>query len=242
MKKLFLCLSIFSYVIGHTQKFDTLKDSSNAKVYKVVKIGQQVWMAENLNVSKFRNGDSIPQAKSNDEWVKAGENKNPAWCYYNNDLKNGEKYGKLYNWYAVNDPRGLAPIGWHIPSNDDWEKLAIELGGTSDDDYKFESAPNLSMTMVAGGKMKSAGTKYWQSPNHRATNESGFSALPGGLRMFTGLIEGSFTMIYVFGSWWTSSEYDSNSAWYRNLSYSSGALLKNTIIKGIGFSVRCLKN
>ena len=92
---------------------------SNAQT---VTIGTQVWMTKNLDVATFRNGDPIPEAKSNEEWEKAGENKQPAWCYYNNDPANGAKYGKLYNWYAVNDPRGLAPEGWHVPNIDEWDE------------------------------------------------------------------------------------------------------------------------
>lgn len=101
--------------------------SNESAVYKEVPIGKQVWMSENLNTDKFRNGDSIPHAKSNEEWVKAGKNKQPAWCYYNNDPKNAMKYGKLYNWYAVNDSRNMTPIGWHIPSDAEWTEVEKQL-------------------------------------------------------------------------------------------------------------------
>ncbi|MBU3715090.1 MAG: hypothetical protein FGM46_09120 [Ferruginibacter sp.] len=97
---------------------------------QTVTIGKQVWMSENLNVDKFRNGDPIPEAKTDEGWKKAGQEGKPAWCYYDNDPKNGVKYGKLYNWYALNDPRGLAPQGWHIPSDDEWTILTNFLGGT----------------------------------------------------------------------------------------------------------------
>ena len=135
----------------------------NSSVYKEVKIGTQVWMAENLNVDKFRNGDSIPEARTEEEWERAGESKQPAWCYFDNDPANGEKYGKLYNWFAVNDSRGLAPVGWHIPNNAEWDTLVSYLGGDS----------------IAGGKMKSI-TGWYNSGC--GTNESGFSARPGGSR------------------------------------------------------------
>ena len=240
-----ICLFAISFLMFQNifaQQYGSFKDSRDGKVYKTVKIGNQVWMAENLNVSKFRNGDLIPEAKNEEDWKAAGENKQPAWCYYDNDMRNGEKYGKLYNWYAVNDSRGLAPKDWQISSSKDWEKLASGLGGIEDNNYKFESDPNISLTMIAGGKMKSSGTRHWKSPNRNATNESGFSALPGGFRSLTGVLYLSFNSIYVFGSWWTSSENDSNSAWYRNLSYGTGALLKNTGLKSIGYSVRCVKN
>ena len=92
-------------------------------MYKSVKIDNQEWMAENLNIDKFRNGDRIPEVKINEEWEKAGNEKKPAWCFYDNDPANGEKYGKLYNWHAVNDPRGLAPEGWHVPSDEEWKNF-----------------------------------------------------------------------------------------------------------------------
>ena len=127
-----------------------------------IKIGTQIWMSENLNISHFRNGDIIPEAKTAEEWKEARIKKQPAWCYYNNNLENGEIYGKLYNWYAVNDKRGLAPVGFHVPSDDEWTALSDYLGGED----------------IAGGKLKS--TIGWN--NNSATNSSGFSALPGGYR------------------------------------------------------------
>ncbi len=102
------------------------KAELNIIQYNSVKIGNQVWMTENLNVDRFRNGELIPEAKTKEEWIKAGENKQPAWCYYNNDPSNGKKYGKLYNWYAVSDSRGLAPENWRIPSDKEWV-LLVEL-------------------------------------------------------------------------------------------------------------------
>ena len=100
-------------------------DSATKKVLSPneVAIGKQVWMNANLNVDKFRNGDPIPEVKTEEEWLLAGKNNQPAWCYYDNDPANGEKYGKLYNWYAVNDPRGLAPVGYHIPTDAEWTEV-----------------------------------------------------------------------------------------------------------------------
>lgn len=129
-----------------------------------IKIGTQTWSGKNLDVAYFRNGDPIPEAKTDAEWKKAGENKQPAWCYYNNDPANGKKYGKLYNWYAVDDKRGLAPAGWHIPSEKEWNILIDYLGGD----------------LEAGGKLKAL--TDWESPNKGATNSSGFTALPAGIR------------------------------------------------------------
>ncbi len=136
---------------------------SSISYAQTVTIGTQVWMSKNLDVAKFRNGDPIPEAKTDEEWYKAVKNKQPAWCYYENDPANGAKYGKLYNWYAVNDSRGLAPVGYHIPSDAEWTQLTDYLGGRD----------------VAGGKMKS--TTGWKAPNKDASNSSGFSGLPAPL-------------------------------------------------------------
>ncbi len=186
---------------------------------KEVKIGKQIWMAENLNVDKFRNGEKIPHAKTVEDWEKAGENKQPAWCYYNNDPKNGKKYGKLYNWYAVSDPRGLAPAGWHIPSNKEWTVLTDYLRGED----------------VAGTKMKS--TYDWSS-NGNGTNESGFNALPGGFLDY----DGTLNSIGNKGGWWSSSESHTDAAWGRNLGHYSSAVFGGFYDKEGGFSVRCLRD
>jgi len=134
---------------------------------QTVTIGTQVWMDKNLDVSTFRNGDPIPEVKTIEEWVKAGENKQPAWCYYENDPVNGTKYGKLYNWHAVNDPRGLAPLGYHIPTSAEWTILIDFLGGKS----------------IAGKKLKSTKSyDRYKGKKDNSTNEFGFSGLPGGGR------------------------------------------------------------
>jgi uncharacterized protein (TIGR02145 family) len=180
-----------------------------------VKIGSQIWTTENLNVSTFRNGDPIPEAKTNEEWDKAGKNKQPAWCYYDNDPANGAKYGKLYNWYAVNDSRGLAPVGYHIPSNDEWTKLTDFL--------------------VAGSKMKS--TSGWKD-NGNGTNSSGFSGLPGGFRGF----DGNYGNVGYYGYWWSASELNTTSAYNRGLYYYGDNLYRDNDYKERGFSVRCLRD
>lgn len=190
---------------------------------KEVTIGKQVWMTQNLNVDKFRNGDPIPEAKTDEEWRKAGENGEPAWSYYNNNPDNGDRYGKLYNWYAVNDPRGLAPEGWKIPSDEEWSRLADFLGGES----------------VAGTKMKS--TDFWadyEGKSGNGTNESGFSGLPGGFR-YSG---GAFDRIGKYGSWWSSAETNTYHAWGRTLLYSFGLVSRVYDGKNYGFSVRCLRD
>lgn len=188
-----------------------------------VKIGSQIWMTKNLNVSHYRNGELIPQVKDPTKWAALTTG---AWCLYNNDSATGAVYGKLYNWYAVNDPRGLAPAGWHIPSKDEWDTLASFLG-----------------VFVAGGKMKStgtieAGTGLWHEPNYKATNCSGFTGLPGGIRYYGG---GGFGEIGYTGYWWTSSG-DDYGGWLVSLSYNNDDYSSGNFGKNFGFSVRCIRN
>jgi uncharacterized protein (TIGR02145 family) len=189
---------------------------------KEVKIGNQIWMAENLNVSKFRNGDPILEAKSNEEWVEAGFKEKPAWCYYNNDPTNESRYGKLYNYYAVIDPRGLAPDGWRIPTEFDFNTL---------DNYLTEN--------TAGKKMKN--TSGW-SNNGNGTNESGFSALPGGYRQAQ---NGFFFNLYESGGWWSITDLGFNtlSSGYHGLGGNRDDGFSYVgVWLGEGVSVRCIKN
>ncbi len=181
-------------------------------------IGNQEWMINNLDVDTFRNGDNIPEAKTNEEWIQAGENKQPAWCYYNNDPAY-RSYGKLYNGYAVNDPRGLAPDGWHIASLVEWNQLFEYLGGDK----------------VAGKKMKS--TAGWFE-NGNGTNESSFTGLPAGNRD----PDGTFDNIGLYGEWWSSSEINAYDAWNSYLSYKNGSAWANLLVKKYGLSVRCLRD
>ena len=186
---------------------------------QTVTIGAQVWMTKNLDVATFRNGDTIPQAKTNEEWEKAGENQQPAWCYYDNDPANGAKYGKLYNWYAVNDSRGLAPVGYHIPSDEEWIVLTGYLGGED----------------IAGTKIKS---KNEWAENVNGTNESGFSGLQGGYLHY----DGTFYYIGEYGFWWSSTEHGTFFARYRYLFCYSDFVYRFYDVKGGGFSVRCLRD
>jgi uncharacterized protein (TIGR02145 family) len=191
--------------------------------YKTVRIGTQVWMTKNLDVSTFRNGDPIPEAKTDEEWKKAGENKQPAWCYYNNDPGNGEKFGKLYNWYAVNDSRGLAPVGYHIPSDAEWTTLIDFSGGES----------------VAAIKMKNTSGWDIDGESYNGTNESGFSSLPGGFRGGSG----SFLAIGEYGLWWNSTEVSTfNAGFCKMESYYRISVYRSFCNKANGYSVRCIKD
>ena len=174
-------------------------------------------MKENLNVSKYRNGDVILQVQDADEWAKLTTG---AWCYYENNSENGKTYGKLYNWYAVVDPRGLAPKGWHVPSDAEWTKLVYYLGGKSS----------------AGGKLKARA--LWASPNKGATNESGFSAFPGGVRSN----DGNCYDVGEFGDFWSASEDCSNYAWSRSLYFDSSGVNRDFNDKRSGFSIRCVRD
>ncbi|MEI6089179.1 MAG: fibrobacter succinogenes major paralogous domain-containing protein [bacterium] len=195
-----------------------------------IAIGTQTWMCKNLDVDHYRNGDSIPQVMDNTEWAKL---KTGGWCYYNNDTNNGQTYGKLYNWYAVNDPRGLAPDGWHVPNDEEWQTLEMYLGMT-------QSQANSTQWRGTdeGGKLKETGTTHWKSPNEGATNESGFSALPGGVRHNTG----EFRDVGGSGAWWNSSELYSNTAWYRHIVNHYPYIVRFWFSKVDGMSVRCVKD
>lgn len=186
-------------------------------IYNTVKLGSQTWTTKNLNVSKYCNGDEIPQVTSIIQWRNLATG---AWCYYQNNSANGLIYGKLYNWYAVNDSRGLAPKGYHIPTKVDLDNLTTYLGET------------------AGGTMKESGTIHWNSPNIGATNSSGFTGLPGGKLI------GGFDYLGSHGFWWTSSEIWDWSAYQYFLESSNNMLNQssNYIEKTSGFSVRCIKD
>ena len=191
---------------------------NKSKDFGTVRIGTQTWAGTNLNVSTFRNGDSIPEARTNKEWVTAGESGKPAWCYYNNDPSKGLKYGKLYNWYAVNDPRGLAPAGWTLSGDADWSRLIYFLGGTE----------------IAGRKLKSP--SGWTDDDN-GTNETGFMGLPGGYRVENG----TFLNFGSIGTWWSSTESKALSAIDHYLAL-SGSLSRSSSPKQRGESVRCLRN
>jgi uncharacterized protein (TIGR02145 family) len=190
----------------------------DGNTYTSIIINGQEWMQQNLAVTKYRNGDPIPTGLSNTTWQNTT---NGAYAIYNNDAANNTLYGKLYNWYAVNDSRGLCPTGWHVPSDAEWTTLETNLGGSS----------------VAGGKMKA--TTGWNSPNTGATNESGFTGFPGGYRD----TNGSYLFIGFIGHWWSSAENDSNNAWGRKLYYSNSTVLRISLAnKRDGFSVRCVRD
>ena len=204
---------------------------ASGNTYPTVKIGTQTWMAENLRSTKYSDGTNIPLVTDQTQWANNSTNntKLPMMSWYNNDQATytANKYGALYNWYAVsptsNGNKNVCPTGWHVPTDAEWTTLTDYLGGS----------------FVAGGKMKSTGTQYWNSPNARATNESGFSGLPGGTRRY----DGSFVQIGDKGYWWSSTEDDTSNAWPRNMNYEIHHVGRGYhVLKQNGFSVRCLRD
>ncbi|MFN5620024.1 MAG: fibrobacter succinogenes major paralogous domain-containing protein [Flavobacteriales bacterium] len=203
--------------------YSTMTDQEG-NVYKTIVIGTQEWMAENLNTSIYRNGDAISTNLDNAAWASTTSG---AWAYYNNDAGYACPYGKLYNWYTCVDARQLCPTGWHVPTDAEWTVLTDYLGGEA----------------VAAGKMKTTGTieaatGLWYSPNTEATNSSGFSGAPGGVRYSNG----AYYYIGDNGNWWSSSEVGTNAAWYRYLYYDDGNAGRSDCYKRNGFSVRCLRD
>ena len=210
--------------LGISQETGTVTDI-DGNVYNTVQIGDQWWMAENLKVTHYRNGDPIPNVTDATEWINL---KSGACCNYENNEANVAIYGRLYNWYAVNEDRNIAPEGWHTPSHEEWQKLVDYLGGDA----------------IAGGKMKTTGTieegtGLWHSPNAGASNESGFSALPGQYRSRS---TGAFTPLGFGAFFWSSTAGVDSMALYHYFSSSgSGAYFTMTNYP-TGFSVRCIKD
>ena len=193
-----------------------------------IKIGAQVWMTRNLDVSTFRNGDTIFEAKSKEDWVKAGESKKRAYCYFRFNSKYGKQFGKLYNWYAVNDPRGLAPIGYHIPSDKELSTLIQFLGGDQKAGFKMKSKSGWAMNR----KNKSG----------NGNNSSGFNALPNGNWFsFGGFVNYSFATL-----WWSSTTIDNaeniETIWCFRIDNEDAKVARTECEKFIGLSVRCLKD
>ena len=194
------------------------------EVLEEVTIGSFTWTAKNVTVDRYRNGDPIPEITDTAAWRTATTG---AWCYYNNDPENGKVYGKLYNWYAVNDPRGFAPAGWHVPSDEEWTEFEQSALVNSD-----------------GGKLKATGTiedgtGLWKTPNSNATNTTGFSAVPTGVRVN----DGKFDYQGLEVRFWTSTFNKlSNTAYVRDLLNSSDIILNSNLRPNVGISVRLMKD
>jgi uncharacterized protein (TIGR02145 family) len=185
--------------------------------YNTYIVGKYTWTTSNLNAEKYRNGDPIPQVQDMKEWASL---KTGAWCWFENNSENGIVYGKLYNWYAVNDPRGLAPQGWHIPSKEEWEALIDNFGGTEE----------------AGAKLKNY--EIWESPNLGATYTCKFKALPGGFRQKNGEFFGTGK----YGGFWMSNLNDEGLAWAAYMNNYLKDIFLNPYDENVGLSVRVVKD
>ena len=192
----------------------------DGNIYHTVIISTQTWMVENLKTTKYNDNTTIPLVADPSVWTALTT---PGYCWYDNDEGTYKAtYGALYNWYAVdaagNGGKNVCPTGWHVPADADWTILTTYLGGLS----------------VAGGKLKETGTTHWTTPNTGATNQTGFTALPGGSRSGKGIYIG------LFGTWWSSTEDPATNAWNRSMSYSSPEVGRYSNVKHDGFSIRCL--
>ena len=192
----------------------------DGNVYHTVTIGTQVWMVENLKTTHYKNGTAIPNVTDNGAWAALATG---AYCDYGNMPSNSTTYGRLYNWYAVNTSMSLlCPAGWHVPSDAEWTTLINYLGGEA----------------IAGGILKEIGLTHWISPNTSATNETGFTALPGGSRDY----DGTFGQLGSYAHWWSYTVSDISKAWNRYLIYNNSAAYRVDYYKHSGFSVRCIKD
>jgi uncharacterized protein (TIGR02145 family) len=190
----------------------------DGNIYTSIAIGTQEWLVENLKTTRFNDG--VTSLGTNFTGTA------PAYAWYNNDISYKPVYGALYNWYAVDAAstggKNICPVGWHVPTDEEWTALTTYLGGTS----------------VAGGPMKEAGTTHWNSPNSGATNSSGFTALPGGYRYG----DGTFHVLGNDGSYWSITQEGVSFAWYRSLYYIGTLVISNNRDKRYGYSVRCVKD
>jgi uncharacterized protein (TIGR02145 family) len=206
--------------------YGTVKDQDSI-IYRTVQIGEQRWMAENLRTTKYRNGDPIQNVTDNKQWKSLNQG---AYCNYDNNSSYAKVYGHLYNWFAVNDSRNIAPAGWRVPSEEDWAILIDYL------DYPERSAD----------KLKETGTTHWEKMNDGATNYYGFSALPGGYRGNT--VFGGADLGYNFcynglkGIWWSSTDTLSTCAFSREIDYMTNTVILRYCQKDNGFSIRCIKD
>jgi uncharacterized protein (TIGR02145 family) len=219
-KVLFIAL-----LVGLAWGQDTVTDI-DGNVYETVQIGDQLWMTENLKVTHYIDGTEIPTGYSDDDWAGLSTG---AYAVYGDNESNADTYGYLYNWYAVDDDRGICPASWHVPTDGEYTELSDYLGGTS----------------VAGGKLKECTegscpeSEYWYSPNTGATNESGFTALPGGAHYY---YYGNGRHMGYNGSFWSSTEYGSNNAWHRGLESNNSEISRRDYGKDSGFSLRCIRD
>lgn len=221
MKKTILFVAVLALLTFKSQA-QTVTDI-DGNVYDTIHIVTQIWLRPNLKVTHYRNGDLIPKVTDSATWYNLTSG---AYCDYDNDTNNANIYGRLYNWYSVNDPRNIAPVGWRVPTFEDWDTLQIFLG----------------YDLVAGGKLKEIGTAHWMFPNTGASDEYDFTALPGGQRADS-IYSGTFSEITTQGYWWSSSEIDTVYPWGVNISYNSEGFTNwGASTRKSGFSIRLISD
>ena len=238
MNKILLLISFTFLTFNISCKNDSTSSNDeltvtdiDGNVYYTVTIGEQVWIAENLKVTHYRNGDAIPNVTDNNEFSNVTTG---AYSSYDNGGVDIDIYGLLYNWYAVKENRNIAPEGWHIPTDTEWKQLEMYLGMN-----QIEVENTDWRGTDEGDKLKITGTTYWDAPNDGANNVFGFSALPGGYR-HNGI--GVFGDVGRAGYWWSSTEGNSTRAWHRRLDNAHSVIFRRSDEKQNGFSVRCVKN
>jgi uncharacterized protein (TIGR02145 family) len=207
---------------------NTIKDI-DGNVYHTVTIGTQVWMVENLKTTKYRNGDAIPNVTDSAEWFNLATG---AQCNYNHDAAIGNKYGKLYNWYAVSDIRNIAPTGWHVPTDAEWTTLEEYVA------YNLGTSGSVAKALASKTDWVSSTDAGAVGNDLSKNNTSGFSGLPGGYRGD----HGGFAGVGLYGGWWTSSEDGDDHAWIRGLNYHLPEVYRLNYYKEGGSSVRCLRD
>jgi len=223
---------------GNQVSFTTYADDGpvtdiDGNVYQTINIGGQIWMAENLKTTHFRDGTPVTNVPDDNDWFNLTAE---GYCNYNNDEAVADTYGRLYNWYAASDVRGIAPEGWHVPSYAEWDILKNYLGGSN----------------VAGGKAKEAGLTHWNSPNTGATNSSGFNSIPGGHRWVNLTGGGSpdwFSGLGQESDWWTATATSESDAHFVETNYNTTQMYRSGFLGGvgyydkrIGYALRCVKD
>jgi uncharacterized protein (TIGR02145 family) len=201
----------------HTGETGTVTDI-DGNVYQTIGIGSQIWTTENLRTTRFNDESPITLEKDNSAWESLA---GPGYCWYNNEEANKVVYGALYNWYVLVSSK-FAPAGWHVSTDAEWTILETYLGGQTE----------------AGGKLKETGTDHWLAPNTGAANETGFTALPGGMRAKDGI----FSLLGEQGLFWTNTNASNQTAWYRIINNSSSESTRDNKSVNIGFSVRLVKD
>lgn len=217
-------ITVTTYIVQYT---GTVTDI-DGNIYNTIQIGNQLWMAENLKVTQYRNGESIPNITDDNEWTNLSSG---AFCNYNNDENYVSTYGRLYNWYVIGDPRGIAPEGWHVPSDDEWKELEMYLGMSQ------MEADIIGWNRGTDEGVKLKSTNGWYDEGN-GTNESGFSALPSRMREYWG----EYGLNENFRAHFWTSTVEDNNAWLRVLSHHRDDVFRNSDNMGYGFSIRCIRD